>query len=93
MTVTVHGDFFVEHYNEYNYDKGAYEWRNGVFYDELPSWNYRTRDVFYYKGNLIGEQIDGAEMFFVDDTCYLLYSLEECDNKAWHNSRKWKKLG
>ena len=91
-TVTVHGDFLVEHYSGYSYYEGAYEWRDGVFYNELPRWIGKSHDTVYYKGKVIHDDLDGAELFYVGDTCYILYGPEEC-YVARHTCRNWEVLG
>lgn len=92
IEVTIHGDFAVEHCDIYHYSKGAYEWRNGVFIDELPSWRHEVYDEFHYKGHLIQYDLSTAELFTVGDTCYVLYAPDDCGYED-HTSRKWDILG
>lgn len=92
IKVTIHGDFAVEHCDIYHYSEGAYEWRNGEFIDELPSWRHEVYDDFHYKGRWIQDDLSTAELFTVGDTCYVLYAPDDCDYED-HTSRKWDILG
>lgn len=86
--VSIHGDFAVEHCDVYHYSEGAFEWRDGEFIDELPSWDHKVYDVFYYKGQRIYDDLSTAELFTVGETTYVLYALDDCGYTS-HNSRKW----
>ena len=44
-----YGDFAIQKDSGYKYNEGRYEWVNGVFYDELPSWTSYERGYLYYK--------------------------------------------
>lgn len=92
IKVTIHGDFAVEHCDIYHYSKGAYEWRNGEFIDELPSWRHEVYDVIHYKGHWIRDDLSTAALFTVGDTCYVLYAPDDC-GYGDHTSRKWDILG
>ena len=92
-TVTVHGDVVIVHYRVYRYSSGAYGWRNGVFYDELPSWQYDSYDDIYFRGQYLSQNPDNAEVFHVGDTYYLLYYPDDCDFSDVHQSRLWEMLG
>lgn len=93
IKVTIHGDFAVEHCDIYHYSEGAYEWRNGEFIDELPSWRHEVYDDFHYKGHWIRDDLSAAELFTVGDTCYVLYAPDDCGYSDKHTSRKWDILG
>ena len=53
--VTYYGDYAILSVTRYVYQKGQYGWRNGIFYDELPSWECRRYCELYYKGEFIQE--------------------------------------
>lgn len=91
-TVTIHGDFAVEHFDTYEYSKGVYEWRNGTFVDQLPKWRHVVYDVVYYKGKELDNEWSYGEVFTVGETLYILYDKEYCSTLNTHYSRKWDAL-
>lgn len=95
---TYYGDFAIRHSQGYSYDSGRYEWVNGVFYDELPSWEpYDDYDLECRGYSVLLDNTSNKESFFynintltyitVDDCTYLIY------NNAYQNYGKvWKKF-
>lgn len=97
---TYYGDFAVMHSTGYSYDEGRYEWQNGTFYDELPSWNIYDRYHLVYKGQAILYGDDFAtskfwsdaksiKYFVVGDKTYFLYnSTEQNYGQVWSEFSK-----
>ena len=97
---TYYGDFAVRHGTGYHYDKGRYEWQNGIFYDELPSWNAYDHYCLEYKGRTIVYGDDFAtdkfwsdaksiKYFIVGDKTYFLYnSTEQNFGQVWYEFSK-----
>lgn len=93
---TYYGDFALEHSSGYNYDKGRYEWVNGKFYDELPSWEPFEAYHIMYKGRIqvaygdtlseIMSKANSTKYFVIgDDIVFIHYS-------SIDNMTPWRKL-
>lgn len=60
-TVEYYGDFAIVKEKVYFYDEGRYEWSNGVFYDELPSWDLNYYSSLWFRGFEIYDGIDDLD--------------------------------
>lgn len=97
---TYYGDFAVMHGTGCSYDEGRYEWQNGTFYDELPSWNTYDTYCLEYKGQAIicGDDFATSKFwsdaksikyFVVGDKTYFLYnSTEQNYGQVWSEFSK-----
>lgn len=91
-TGSAHGDFATMREEGYSYDEGRYEWKNGVFYDELPSWKPYDNTFYYYKGVRLGKiKLSTTQYFVLGDATYFLLSPESC-SRGEHGRRKWLKV-
>lgn len=91
-TGSAHGDFATMREEGYSYDEGRYEWKNGVFYDELPSWKPYDNTFYYYKGVRLGKiNLSTTQYFVLDNAAYFLLSPESCA-RGEHGRRTWLKV-
>lgn len=74
---TAYGDYAVRIDDEYYYNQGKYGWDNGVFRDELPSWEHNTKVVLLYKDNYLVSgksmtelmnELEKATIYFLPDS-------------------------
>jgi len=91
---TYYGDFAIRHQQGYSYQKGRYEWVNGRFYDELPSWKSYNDYSFYYKGWWVLDSEEGSEaqiwneinklkIFELGNATFIIFdSMEQHDGKV-----------
>ena len=77
-TVEHYGDFALATTSGYRYDGGVYEWRNGKFYDELPSWKHYTSCSLWYKGAELPFSHPDSIFFIAENADkYKIFSREE----------------
>ena len=77
-TIEYYGDFALATTSGYNYDEGRYGWTNGIFYDELPSWEHYTFCSLWYKGAELSVTHSKSNSITVENADkYKIFSREE----------------
>ena len=78
QTVEYFGDFAIATKKGFIYHEGRYAWVDGVFYDELPSWESYTEHSIWYKGKIIG---NGLSVWHDMDSDFVDYSFAICQGE------------
>ncbi|MBQ6898813.1 MAG: hypothetical protein IJN70_07515 [Clostridia bacterium] len=88
------GDFAVLTANRNKYNAGRYEWEDGVFYDETPSWSTYSYQHLYYVGEKVCSiETNDKNCRFFETSDYVFVMIDrETDVAAFSDSHYYTYL-